>query len=373
MPVTALIMAGGKATRMKSTTEKPLLEIGGRPMIERVVGALRQSKMVDRIVVAVSENTPLTARKATELSVDILLTPGEDYVCDMRYAIRKLGPCDVLTVAADMPFVTTEIVNRAVEKYMSSGKPSLAVMAPVDVYRKVGSKPEYVFEIDGRRLVPIGLNIIDGRRIDEPELDQALLVTGLEESAINVNTLWELERARERFMKVRGADTSEKSLPRRVPKTYRLARISVFSALSVVGSFIHPPSPIQTVAFDSSPGFFAALYFGATDGALVSGIGHVVTSIINGFPLGILHLPIALGMAVSGGMMGLVNRVTNRSRYLVAVLVGIAINSGLVVVVVPAFGWGAALGLLPFLFLAASLNGLVAALAYVGVRGRLRF
>ena len=90
--------------------------------------------------------------------------------------------------------------------------------------------------------VAIGLNIIDGRRIDEPELDQAVFVTGSEESAINVNTPKELEVARERFTKVRGADTNEMSLPRRVPRTYRLARISVFSALSVVGSFIHPES-----------------------------------------------------------------------------------------------------------------------------------
>lgn len=373
MVVTALIMAGGKATRMNATTEKPLLEVGGRPMIEHVAGALRQSKMVDRIVVAASRNTPHTARKAMELSIEVLQTPGEDYISDMRYAIRKLGACDVLTVAADIPFITSEIVDRAVEKYRSCGKPSLAVMAPVDVYKRLGSKPEYVFEIDGRRLVPIGLNIIDGRMIDKPELDQAVLVTSSEEFATNVNTPEELEAARKRIMKVEEADTGETPPSRGIPRSYRLARISMLAALSVIGSFIHPPSPIRTVAFDSSPGFFAALYFGALDGALVCGIGHLITSMINGFPLGILHLPIALGMTVVGGMIGLVNHVNDRWGYLVAVPLGIAINSGLVVVMVPAFGWGAALGLLPFLSIAAGLNGLVAALAYVGVRGRLRF
>jgi hypothetical protein len=55
-----------------------------------------------------------------------------------------------------------------------------------------------------------------------------------------------------------------------------------------------------------------------------------------------------------------------------AVAVGIAINTGLVVVVVPVLGWAAALAFVPFLFLAASLNGVLAALAYLGVRGRLR-
>jgi len=165
---------------------------------------------------------------------------------------------------------------------------------------------------------------------------------------------------------------TETSLPRRTPRTYRLARISVFSALSVIGSFIHPPSPIQTVAFDSSPGFFAALYFGALDGASVSGIGHVVTSIISGFPLGVLHLPIALGMAAAGATMGSINRVSYRWGFVAAVVAGIAINTGLVIVAVPVLGWGAALAFLPFLFLAASLNGIVAALAYVGVRRRLK-
>jgi adenosylcobinamide-phosphate guanylyltransferase len=356
---------------MKSATEKPMLEVDGRPMIEHVVRALKQSKMVDRIVVAVSEDTPQTARKAAELGLEVLSTPGEDYISDMRYAIKTLGLCDTLTVAADIPFITAEIVDQAVEKFRSSGKPSLAVMTSADVYEGTGSKPEYVFEVDGRRLVPIGLNIIDGNRIGEPELDQAILVTDSEEFAINVNTPRELEVAKKHLIKIRGADTSERPHVTRVPKAYRLARISVFSALSVIGSFIHPPSPVQTVAFDSSPGFFAALYFGATDGALVSGIGHIVTSIVNGFPLGILHLPIALGMAAAGAAMGFINHLGRRASF-VAVVAGVAINSGLVIVVVPVLGWEAALSFLPFLLLAASLNGLVASLAYVGVRGRLR-
>ena len=164
---------------------------------------------------------------------------------------------------------------------------------------------------------------------------------------------------------------SEAPLSRRASRAYRAARISVFSALSVIGSFIHPPSPIQTVAFDSSPGFFAALYFGPLDGASVSGIGHVVTSIINGFPLGILHLPIAIGMAATGAAIGFTNRIKQRWGFAAATIVGVAINTALVVLAVPALGWAAALSFLPFLFLAASLNGMVAALAYVGVRGRL--
>jgi uncharacterized membrane protein len=151
-----------------------------------------------------------------------------------------------------------------------------------------------------------------------------------------------------------------------------VARISLFTALSVIGSFIHPPSPIQTVAFDSSPGFFAALYFGAFDGSLVSGIGHIVTAVINGFPLGVYHFPIAFGMALAGGAMGLINRMNKRWGFIPAVIAGVAINTASVIAVVPLLGWGGALAFVPFLLLAASLNGVIAALVYVAVRGKLR-
>ena len=156
----------------------------------------------------------------------------------------------------------------------------------------------------------------------------------------------------------------------RTPKTLFLARISVFSALSVVGSFIHPPSPIQTVAFDSLPGFFAALYFGSYEGALVCGIGHVATSIINGLPLGLVHLLISFGMALSGGVMGLINKINHRWGFIPATTVGIVINTGLFVCVIPPLGLSTAFTFIPFLLLASSLNSIIACLTYLGVRDR---
>lgn len=154
--------------------------------------------------------------------------------------------------------------------------------------------------------------------------------------------------------------------------TFKVARISVFSALAVVGSFIHLPGPIQTVAFDSSPGFFAALFFGPFDGALVSGIGHLATASINGFPLGALHFPIALGLAGAGAVIGAVNRMKSSGSPVVALALGVAINVSLIVVALPVLGWQATLAFAPYLTLAATLNAFVAGLVYVGIRGKLR-
>jgi uncharacterized membrane protein len=154
---------------------------------------------------------------------------------------------------------------------------------------------------------------------------------------------------------------------RHTPKTHLIARITVFSALSVVGSFIHLPGPVQTVAFDSAPGFFAALYFGPLDGAAVSGIGHIATSIVNGFPLGILHIPIAVGLGVAGAVIGFLNR---RWNYVSGIVAGIAINTGLIVLALPALGWAGLISFLPFLLLAACANAFVACAVYRSLRGR---
>jgi uncharacterized membrane protein len=162
--------------------------------------------------------------------------------------------------------------------------------------------------------------------------------------------------------------TNEKSRAKKVPHTLRVVRIAVFAALSVVGSFIHLPSPVPSVAFDSAPGFFAALYFGPVEGFCVFGFGHLATAVVSDFPLGILHLPIALGLAFAGAVVGVVNQ---RWNVIPAVVSGIAINTGLVVLAIPVLGVAGTLSFTPFLFVAAVVNGVVATVAYLTLRRRL--
>lgn len=158
---------------------------------------------------------------------------------------------------------------------------------------------------------------------------------------------------------------------KKIQNTLRVARIAIFTALSVIGSFITPYPLIPTIAFDSSPGFFAALYFGVLDGVLITGLGHIVTALINGFPLGPLHYIIALGMALAGGAMGLVNKTNKKWGFIPAAITAVSINTVLSVIMVPTMGWTATLTYVTVpLLLAASLNAVLAALVYVGLRAR---
>lgn len=191
-------MAGGRASRMGGGIEKPLLEISGKSMLQRIIEVLSQSKSVERIVVASSPYTPMTVIESKKLGVENIVTPGAGFEEDMRFAIHQLSLAEVLVVSSDLPFITVDVIEQAVQTYRSSGKPALAVMAPAEVYEELGSKPMYVFRINGQSLVPVGVNIIDGRRIGEGTLDQTELVINSRDAAFNVNTLSDLEAARKR-------------------------------------------------------------------------------------------------------------------------------------------------------------------------------
>jgi len=184
--------------------EKPLLEISGKSMLERVVEVLKSSNSVDRIVVATSPGTPATAVEAERLGVQTIITPGGGFEEDMRFAIRHLALGEVLVTSSDLPFVTVGVIEEASRKYRDARKPALAVMARVELYEKFGAKPSYVFEVNGQKLVPVGINIIDGARIDEGALEQTELIIDSADVAFNINTPEELGAARKRFATVKG-------------------------------------------------------------------------------------------------------------------------------------------------------------------------
>lgn len=201
MTVTALVMAGGKGTRMTLNVEKPMLPVGGQPVIRLVLNALKKAKRVDSIVVAVSHHTPKTAQYLRSSNIKIVETPGREYVSDMSYAVKGLNLQTVLTVAADLPLLTGEIVDDILGRYFASGKSALAVVVPLETKSKLGMSLGYAFECGEKRVVPAGINVNDGCKIDESELEQEIYVMDKVEVAINVNTVEELVRAQEEFAK----------------------------------------------------------------------------------------------------------------------------------------------------------------------------
>jgi adenosylcobinamide-phosphate guanylyltransferase len=202
MQVTAVVMAGGKGKRMEVSEEKPLLKVGGKPVIEYVLTSLLNAKKVDSIVVAVSENTPKTASFVKKFPVKVLETPGKGYIQDMQFAVKTLGLKVVLAVASDLPLITSNIVDDVLERYETCGKPALTVAVPIETKAKFGVGAEYAFEEEGKKVVPTGINVIDGRLIDDGWMEQEVMVLNRNEVAVNVNRPEDLQIAERLFAKV---------------------------------------------------------------------------------------------------------------------------------------------------------------------------
>ncbi len=201
MGVTALVMAGGKGTRLSLSEEKPLLKIGGNPVIKHVLTALKNAKKVNSIVVATSDYTPKTAKLMLQFPVSVIKTPGKEYVSDMRYAVKSLNLHYVLAIGADLPLITGEVVDAVVDCYERCGKPALSVVVPMETKEKLGLGGEYAFKMGNMLVVPAGINVIDGRRIDEEKLDEEVCLLDRKEVAVNINTVQELRIAESLFAK----------------------------------------------------------------------------------------------------------------------------------------------------------------------------
>jgi uncharacterized membrane protein len=78
----------------------------------------------------------------------------------------------------------------------------------------------------------------------------------------------------------------------------RITLTAVLVALTVIGAAIKVPAIIGSVALDAFPALLAAALLGGPAGAIVGGIGHLLSALIGGMPLGALHGIIAVEMAL---------------------------------------------------------------------------
>ncbi|WP_406535569.1 NTP transferase domain-containing protein [Methanobrevibacter sp.] len=184
----AILMAGGKGTRLKVPEEKPLFKLRDKPLINFVLDNLKASELVDEIVIAVSPNTVETTEYLNSIEGDytILDTSGEDYLTDLSYILdyfEKKSPDDILLfINADLPFISTETIDYVLKYYLESPKDALSVLVPVEIFEDLGL--DYSYEFEGN--VPSGLNVLRSVNIVQDE-DQ--LIIPKVELALNINTI----------------------------------------------------------------------------------------------------------------------------------------------------------------------------------------
>ncbi|MFX0161960.1 MAG: NTP transferase domain-containing protein [Candidatus Hodarchaeota archaeon] len=197
--VTCLIMAGGRGRRLGISIEKPLLEVGSKTILDRVVEAALSASKIDKVIVTVTSFTPETRQKLEDKGVPYIVTPGEGFIEDMRFAIKNADLFGgVLVLVCDIPLITAEDIDEIVTQYESCGKPAMSVMVKAEVYEKIGLEPSYIVELeDGELAVPTGINFVQAELIKslgyEDVLEEGVYVTNNVNFAANINKMEDLE------------------------------------------------------------------------------------------------------------------------------------------------------------------------------------
>lgn len=197
MKVPALIMAGGRGSRMGLPVEKPLLPFLGKPLVDWVAEAVASAEKVSDFYVVTSANTPETEKHCLSRGWKILRTDAKGYHDDLKQAVSKLDLMgSLLTMSSDVPAITGRFLDKVISEFEVCGKDFLAVFVPIktrlDVGLSIASTDEYKSEQYG----VTGVNIINGSKIQgNGRIETSVIITQETEVLLNINTVKDLEIA----------------------------------------------------------------------------------------------------------------------------------------------------------------------------------
>jgi GTP:adenosylcobinamide-phosphate guanylyltransferase len=191
-------MCGGRASRMQQQggIEKPLIKVDGVAMVERVISALASSNRFDRIIAAVSPNTPKTNEFLKSKGIEIIETAGEGYSQDLSHLLSKLKPHKVVVVPGDIPLLNSQIVkeilNTIDDDDRQEQEQAISIILEKGFVEEIGVKPSIVLM---NQYCHSGITIFNSMVVSTEPVKEHYLVMNRKEIALNVNTKEELELA----------------------------------------------------------------------------------------------------------------------------------------------------------------------------------
>jgi molybdenum cofactor cytidylyltransferase len=190
--VAAIVLAAGRATRMGS--QKVLLELGGRSLVQRVVDAALGSRAA-RILVVVGYEAGPVSDQLEGRPVTVVVNP--EYAAGMstslQAGVRAAGACDAAVfLLGDQPFVTSAQLDQLIERFAATRK---AVVRPL-----VGGRPTNPVLLStalfGEILEQRG--DVGGREIVERHSDEVCLVPLDDpQAAVDIDSPEDYDAARE--------------------------------------------------------------------------------------------------------------------------------------------------------------------------------
>ncbi len=180
-PLTAVILAAGHGTRMRSRTPKVLHPILGRPMIDWILNALTEAGAKDVKVIISPHQVDLAAHLEGRATVVYQREAHGTAHALQQLNAKDLNGKDVIVANGDAPLITADTFKRLIEAHQQSKAP--ATLASVDdprrddariVHAKDGSLERIVERKDAtdelkrtNHEVNVGIYCFDGAKLEE--------------------------------------------------------------------------------------------------------------------------------------------------------------------------------------------------------------
>ena len=187
-----LIMAGGKGTRMESDDEKLLLIYKKKPVILHVVDALENSNCFTKIIALTSPNSPKTEKILKESGIDIISSPGRDFVSDLNEILIQLDDF-VFVTSGDLPLLDESIVKQIVTT-VDPKKTWTSVITTKSFQSSLNLEPECIITSNEEDHVLTGISIVNANEITNfDSVKEDYLIINDKRICMNVNTKTDFE------------------------------------------------------------------------------------------------------------------------------------------------------------------------------------
>ena len=199
-------MCGGEGTRMKRyyKTEKPLLKIKGKKIIEYVIEALIKPDCFDKIGACTSQNSIRTRKflqqynHKHDIHIQIIEGNGNGYSSDLSFIIKKFFNSIIFIISADLPLLS-QIDIREILSKCDFKKTCNTIIFNKKISDQIGIKPSIVFKYRKKNYCYSGIaifNLKKGENYNSKLIKESFVILNRIGIAVNVNEKKDLHIAR---------------------------------------------------------------------------------------------------------------------------------------------------------------------------------
>lgn len=140
---TAIILSGGRGTRMGAKVSKQFIEVNGKPILYYTIKKFKENNLIDEIILVLPkdemEYCKLEVLEKYNISVDKIVEGGKERQDSVLNGLRAIEDGDIVLIHdGARPFVSDEIINKGIENAKKYNAAAPGVM-PKDTIKVRGS------------------------------------------------------------------------------------------------------------------------------------------------------------------------------------------------------------------------------------------